>query len=46
MREKAVKMGIATGEEMDGMAEAWEEWARMDESTLGIMNGEVIVTKR
>ena len=45
-REKAIEMGNATGEEIDEMAKAWEEWMDTDDASLGIMNGEALITKR
>lgn len=45
MRAKAIEMDIATEKESDEMAEAWEEWSRTDDATLGIMNGEVLIDK-
>ncbi|KAF7546298.1 hypothetical protein G7046_g9337 [Stylonectria norvegica] len=46
MRFKAVEMGIATEEDIETMAKAWEEWSEIGDASLGIMNGEVIVEKR
>lgn len=45
-RKKAIEMGNATGAELDEMAKAWEEWMETDDASLGIMNGEALITKR
>ncbi|KAF4994091.1 hypothetical protein FGRMN_6006 [Fusarium graminum] len=45
-RDKAIEMGNATGEELDEMAKAWEQWVETDDSSLGIMNGEALITKK
>ncbi|KAK4240080.1 methyltransferase [Achaetomium macrosporum] len=45
MRDKALEMGIATEEEIEGMIRGWEEWIETDDATLGIMNGEVVVRR-
>ncbi|CAJ0550577.1 Ff.00g105070.m01.CDS01 [Fusarium sp. VM40] len=44
-RDKAVELGNATGEELDDMAKAWEQWIETDDASLGIMNGEALITK-
>ncbi|KAK7408533.1 hypothetical protein QQX98_009294 [Neonectria punicea] len=46
MRGKAIELGIATEQEIDDMANAWDEWSKTDDATLGIMNGEVLVDKK
>lgn len=45
-REKAMEMGTATGDELDEMAKAWEQWIETDDASLGLMNGEALITKR
>ncbi|KAF5261796.1 hypothetical protein FOXYS1_7495 [Fusarium oxysporum] len=45
-RDKAIEMGSATGDELDEMAKAWEEWIETDDASLGIMNGEALITKK
>jgi hypothetical protein len=45
MRGKGLEMGIVTEEGIQEMIKAWEEWIETADATLGIMNGEVIVTK-
>ncbi|KAF5584475.1 delta-24-sterol methyltransferase [Fusarium pseudoanthophilum] len=45
-RDKAIEMGNATGDELDEMAKAWEEWIETDDASLGIMNGEALITKK
>ncbi|KAF5018233.1 hypothetical protein F66182_9796 [Fusarium sp. NRRL 66182] len=46
MRDKSVEMGIATEAELDDMAKAWEQWIETDDASLGIMNGELLITKK
>ncbi|KAL6915839.1 hypothetical protein ACHAP8_005443 [Fusarium lateritium] len=46
VRQKAIEMGNATGDELDEMAKAWEQWIERDDASLGIMNGEALITKR
>jgi hypothetical protein len=45
LREKALKGGLNTEEELDEMAKAWEEWAGRDDAILAMMNGEILVQK-
>jgi SAM-dependent methyltransferase len=45
MRTKGLEMGLVTEEGIEEMIKAWEEWIETADATLGIMNGEVIVTK-
>lgn len=45
MRGKGLELGITTEEDIDKMIKAWGKWIKMDEATLGIMNGEVIIHK-
>lgn len=45
LRAKALELGLATKEDLDGMVKGWEEWMAAEDATLGIMNGEVIVRK-
>ncbi|KAF4966530.1 hypothetical protein FSARC_5772 [Fusarium sarcochroum] len=44
-REKSIELGLATGDELDDMAKAWEQWVETDDASLGIMNGEALITK-
>jgi hypothetical protein len=45
MRSKGLEMELVTEEGIEQMIKAWEEWIETADATLGIMNGEVIVTK-
>ena len=45
MREKALKFGLGTESEFTEMAEAWEEWAKKDDATLAMLQGEILVQK-
>ncbi|KAF4981273.1 hypothetical protein FZEAL_2899 [Fusarium zealandicum] len=46
MRGKSLELGIATENELDEMAEAWEKWDDAEDATLGIMNGELLINKK
>ncbi|OAP62944.1 hypothetical protein AYL99_02171 [Fonsecaea erecta] len=45
MREKAIKFGLATEGDFEGMTKAWEEWAKRDDASLAMLNGEILVQK-
>ena len=46
MRKKAVDLGVITdNEQVEEMAQAWQEWAKTDEATLGMMHGELLIQK-
>ena len=44
LRESNVKAGVSEAE-MDEMREGWAEWMKLDEATLTMLHGEVIITK-
>ncbi|KAL1858096.1 putative secondary metabolism biosynthetic enzyme [Diaporthe australafricana] len=44
-REAGLKAGIATEQDLDEMAIAWNEWAESDRSTLAMIQGQVIIQK-
>lgn len=45
LREKALKFGIGTESDMEGMAKAWEEWAKRDDACLAMLQGEILIQK-
>lgn len=44
-REAGLKAGLATEQDLDEMASAWNEWAESDRSSLAMIQGEVIIQK-
>ncbi|KAK7757093.1 hypothetical protein SLS62_000640 [Diatrype stigma] len=46
MRKKGVELGLIThDDQVEEMATAWEEWAKQDDATLGMLHGEIIIQK-
>ena len=45
MREKALNSGISNENELEEMAQAWEEWAERDDACLAMLQGEMLVQK-
>ena len=45
LREKALKFGLGTENDLEEMAKAWEEWAKRDDSSLAMLQGEILVQK-
>lgn len=45
IRNAGLKSGIVTENELEEMAQAWLEWNRRDDATLGMMHGEVLIQK-
>lgn len=46
MRKKGFATGLLThDDQVEEMATAWEEWAKRDDASLGIMHGEIIIQK-
>jgi len=41
--EQAVAYGLATPEQLAGIADAWLEWAEADDGWLGMMHGELLI---
>lgn len=44
-REAGLKAGLATEQDLDDMASAWNEWAESDRSSWAMIQGEVIIQK-
>lgn len=45
LREKALKFGLGTENDLEEMAKAWEEWAKRDDASLAMLHGEILVQK-
>ncbi|CZR56785.1 related to delta-24-sterol methyltransferase [Phialocephala subalpina] len=45
LREKAVKFGLGTENDLEEMAKALEEWAKRDDASLAMLHGEILVQK-
>ena len=45
LREKALKFGLGTENDLEEMAEAWEEWAKRDDAILAMLQAEILVQK-
>lgn len=43
--EIAKKTGLASGNDLDEMASAWEYWATREDSSLAMIHGEVVIEK-
>ena len=44
-REKALKFGLSTENDLEEMANGWEEWAKRDDASLAMLHGEILVQK-
>jgi hypothetical protein len=45
LREKALRLGLGTEDDLEEMAKAWEEWAKADDANLAMLNGEILIEK-
>jgi SAM-dependent methyltransferase len=45
LREKALKFGLGTENDLEEMAKAWEEWEKRDDASLAMLHGEILVQK-
>jgi hypothetical protein len=45
LREKALKFGQGTENDLEEMAKAWEEWAKRDDASLAMLQVEILVQK-
>ncbi|KAE9380883.1 methylase [Stipitochalara longipes BDJ] len=45
LHEKALKFGLSTENDLEEMANAWEEWAKRDDATLAMLHGEILIQK-
>lgn len=43
--KKALEMGLATQEELEEMARAWEEWSVAEDAWFGCLHGQVLIRK-
>ena len=44
-RESALRLGLASDEEVQGISEAWREFSQTDGAFIVIPNGEILCTK-
>ncbi|KAK5046182.1 hypothetical protein LTR84_008639 [Exophiala bonariae] len=45
LREKALKHGLGTEDDFEKMANAWEKWAKTEDASLAMLNGEILIQK-
>ncbi|KAK3948166.1 hypothetical protein QBC32DRAFT_222575, partial [Pseudoneurospora amorphoporcata] len=45
MRQRGIKLGLTTEEKVEDMVKGWQEWMERGDTTLGIVNGEVMNRK-
>lgn len=45
MREGGLKSELVTENELEEMARAWEEWAEIDDATLAMIQGEILIQR-
>jgi SAM-dependent methyltransferase len=45
LREKALKFGLGAENDFEEMAKAWEEWAKRDDASLAMLQGEILIQK-
>lgn len=45
LREKSLRFGLGTDGDFDAMAKAWEEWAKREDASLAMLQGEILVHK-
>jgi hypothetical protein len=44
-REGGLQSGLATAQDFEDMAKAWEEWTEQDSSSLAMIQGQIIIQK-
>jgi hypothetical protein len=44
-RKFFLEAGLATENDLEDMAKAWEEWKERDDTSLGMMQGEILIQK-
>jgi len=45
IRDKALQEKLASEQDLDEMADAWEEWIRAEDACHGSMHGEILIRK-
>ncbi|KAF2767460.1 methylase [Teratosphaeria nubilosa] len=43
--QKAIEIGVASKEDVEAMARAWEEWVTTEDACYSSMNGEILIRK-
>lgn len=46
MRETVLEAKLATEQELDSFMRAWEAWMAAEDGVLGMMSGEILITKQ
>ena len=46
MRETVLEARLASEQELETLMKAWEEWTTAEDGVLGMMRGEILVTKQ
>jgi hypothetical protein len=46
IRQKVLELGLATEDDLEEMAKAWEEWQEREDAIVGMMHGELLVQKQ
>lgn len=45
LRDRALAAGLGTEHEFEEMAMSWERWAKTDDASLAMLNGEILIQK-
>ena len=45
LREKAIKSGLYTEDDLDQMSMAWEMWMKKDDASVAMLHGEILIQK-
>lgn len=45
LRQIGLAAGLATDDDLEEMATAWEEWSESEGAILGMMHGEILIRK-
>jgi hypothetical protein len=45
LREVGLKSGLITDNDLEEMANAWEEWAERDDASLAMIHGEILMQR-
>lgn len=45
MRDVGLSTGLVTEDELEEMAKGWQEWAAMEDASVAMMHGEIIIQK-
>jgi len=45
LRDRALKFGVEIEDDFEEMAKAWEKWVDIEDASLAMVNGEILVEK-